>query len=82
MLLLGGRSREVRAALVGRMERAAAGERFEEAARLRDQIRAIEKTQERQQMVAHWGADQDVFGLYREGGAIEVQVLFVRDGKL
>jgi len=82
MLLLEGRSREVRAALVGRMERAAAGERFEEAARLRDQIRAIEKTQERQQMVAHWGADQDVFGLYREGGAIEVQVLFVRDGKL
>jgi excinuclease ABC subunit C len=82
MLLLEGRSREVRAALIGRMERAAAGERFEEAARLRDQIRAIEKTQERQQMVAHWGADQDVFGLYREGGAIEVQVLFVRDGKL
>jgi excinuclease ABC subunit C len=64
------------------MERAAAAERFEEAARLRDQIQAIEKTQERQQVVAHWGADQDVFGLYREGGAIEVQVLFVRDGKL
>src|SRR5262249_51373606 len=60
----------------------AAAERFEEAARLRDQIQAIEKTQERQQVVAHWGADQDVFGLYREGGAIEVQVLFVRDGKL
>ncbi len=82
MLLLEGRSREVATALRGRMETAAAAERFEEAGRLRDQIRAIEKTQERQQVVAHWGADQDVFGVYREGGAIEVQILFVRDGKL
>jgi excinuclease ABC subunit C len=82
MQLLEGRSREVATALRGCMDAAAAAERFEEAARLRDQIRAIEKTQERQQVVAHWGADQDVFGLYREGGAIEVQVLFVRDGKL
>src|SRR4029453_2080239 len=82
MLLLEGRSREVATTLRARMEEAAAAERFEEAGRLRDQIRAIEKTQERQQVVAHWGADQDVFALYREGGAIEVQVLFVRDGKL
>src|SRR5262245_30284187 len=82
MQLLEGRSRDVATTLRDRMEQAAAGERFEEAARLRDQLRAIEKTQERQQVVSHWGADQDVFGLYREGGAIEVQVLFVRDGKL
>ncbi len=82
MLLLEGRGREVGGALRTRMADAAAAERFEEAARVRDQLRAIEKTQERQQVVAHWGADQDVFGLYREGGAIEVQVLFVRDGKL
>jgi excinuclease ABC subunit C len=64
------------------MATAADAERFEEAARLRDQIAAIEKTQQRQQVVDHWGADQDVFGLYREGGAIEVQVLFVRGGSL
>ena len=82
MLMLDGRNREVTAALRGRMETAAAAERFEEAARLRDQIRAVETTQERQQVLAHWGADQDVLGLYREGGAIEVQVLFVRHGTL
>ncbi len=44
--------------------------------------RAVEKTLEKQRMVSHWGLDQDVFGLYREGGFIEVQVLMVRQGKL
>ena len=81
-LLIQGRSHEVAERLRERMAAAAEHERYEEAARLRDQIRAIEKTQERQQAVTHWGTDQDVFGLYREGGAIEIQVLFVRDGKL
>jgi excinuclease ABC subunit C len=37
---------------------------------------------QKQRMVAHWGSDQDIFGLYREGGFIEVQVLLVRQGKL
>src|SRR5438093_912837 len=82
MLLLEGRNSEVARELRRRMEAAAAEERFEVAARLRDQLQAIETTQERQQVVEHWGANQDVFGLYREGGAIEVQVLFVRSGKL
>jgi excinuclease ABC subunit C len=82
MLLLEGRNTEVAKALRRRMAQAADEERFEEAARLRDQIHAIETTQERQQVAEHWGANQDVFGLYREGGAIEVQVLFVRGGKL
>jgi excinuclease ABC subunit C len=82
MLLLEGRSHDVVSALTRQMKAAADEERFEAAARLRDQIQAIEKTQERQQVVEHWGANQDVFGLYREGGCIEVQVLFVRSGKL
>ena len=82
MLLLEGRNSEVVRTLRQRMAQAAAAERFEEAARLRDQVEAIEKTQERQQAVEHWGANQDVFGLYREGGSIEVQVLMVRSGRL
>ena len=55
---------------------------FEEAARLRDQIRAMTKTAEKQLVSTPLGNDQDVFGLYREGGLIEGQVLFVRGGKL
>jgi excinuclease ABC subunit C len=82
MLLIEGRSREVAEALRRQMDVAAEAERFEEAARLRDQVAAIETTQERQQALAHWGTDQDVFGFYREAEAIEVQVLLVRDGKL
>ena len=31
---------------------------------------------------SHGGGDQDIFGFYREGGFIEAQVLFVRQGKL
>ena len=64
------------------MNQAADALRFEEAARLRDQIRAMTKTAEKQQVATPLGNDRDVFGLYREGGLIEGQVLFVRGGKL
>jgi len=82
ILLLEGKSPQLVRQLRDEMQTAADELRFEAAARLRDRIQAIEKTQERQQALTHWGEDQDVFGLYREGGFIEVQVLFVRSGKL
>lgn len=81
-LLLEGKSQQLTRQLEEEMRRASDELRFEDAARLRDRIRAVERTQERQQVVSHGGDDQDVFGLYREGGFIEVQVLFVRQGKL
>src|SRR3989454_1853655 len=82
MLFLEGKNEELVRGLGARMEAASEGLRFEEAARLRDQIRALEKTAEPQEMVSHFGIDQDVFGLYREGGFIEIQVLAIRRGKL
>ncbi len=81
-LLLEGRDSQLTTLLRERMAEASRELRFEEAARLRDQLRAIEATGERQQVVAHAGVDQDVFGLYREGGFIEVQVLVIRAGRL
>jgi excinuclease ABC subunit C len=81
-LLLEGKDVQLRKRLEGRMRAAADELRFEDAARLRDQLRAIEKTGERQRAVFHGGGDQDVFGTYREGGFIEAQVLMVRGGKL
>src|SRR5579862_8142726 len=81
-MLLEGRNLAVLKQLRERMHGHAERLEFEEAARLRDQVRAIEKTVERQTVLHHWGIDQDVFGLYREGGFIEAIVLMVRGGKL
>jgi excinuclease ABC subunit C len=82
MLFIDGKRQELVAELRQKMQQKSEGLEFEAAARIRDQIQAVEKTLEKQRMVAHWGADQDIFGLYREGGFIEVQVLLVRQGKL
>jgi excinuclease ABC subunit C len=81
-LFIEGRQHELLAELRQRMAAKAETMEFESAAKIRDQIQAVEKTLEKQRMVSHWGADQDIFGLYREGGYIEAQVLFVRQGKL
>jgi excinuclease ABC subunit C len=80
--LLEGKNQQLVKTLTARMTAASEALRFEEAGRIRDQLRAIETTVQHQQAVAHWGRDQDVFGLYREGGFVEIQVLFVRAGKL
>jgi excinuclease ABC subunit C len=81
-LLLEGKNLELLRDLRERMKGYAERLEFEEAARVRDSVRAIEKTVERQTVLHHWGGDQDVFGLYREGGFIEAIVLLVRNGKL
>lgn len=82
VLFIEGKEQELLSELKQTMQEKAEALEFEAAAKIRDQILAVEKTLEKQRMVSHWGADQDIFGLYREGGFIEVQVLFVRQGKL
>ncbi len=80
--LLTGREEEVLKGLRERMQQASEQLRFEEAARLRDQVRAIEQTVERQKVVVADGDDRDVIGLHREGGSVEIAVIFVRGGKV
>lgn len=82
ILFIEGKQDELLSELRQKMAEKAETLEFEAAAKIRDQVQAVEKTLEKQRMVSHWGSDQDVFGLYREGGFIEVQVLFVRQGKL
>jgi excinuclease ABC subunit C len=82
VLFLKGRSDELVAELQRHMLEAGAAERFEEAARLRDQIAAVERTIERQQIVGERPVDRDVFGLARKGGEACVQVLLVREGRV
>ena len=79
---LSGREKEVLNLLRERMSQASSQMRFEEAARFRDQIRAIEQTLERQKVAEAGGGDQDVVGMHREGGEVEIALLFVRQGKL
>ena len=81
-MLLEGKNLELLKDMRERMRAYAELLEFEEAARVRDRVRAIEKTVERQTVLHHWGGDQDVFGLYRQGGFIEAIVLMVRNGKL
>lgn len=65
-----------------RMEQASIEERFEEAGRLRDRLRAIERTVERQATISVKPVDRDVFGLAREGHRLEIEVMYVRQGRL
>jgi excinuclease ABC subunit C len=80
--LLAGREKDLMITLKAKMREAATAMRFEEAARFRDQIQALELTAEKQKVSDAQGVDQDVIGLYREGGSVEIAVLFVRGGSL
>ncbi|MCY1011283.1 excinuclease ABC subunit UvrC [Nannocystis pusilla] len=81
-LFLEGRHKELVAGLTTQMEDAAGALEFETAARLRDQLSAISTSLERQQVVGSAALDQDVVGMYREGGQVEFVVMHVRQGKL
>ncbi|MBE7517821.1 MAG: excinuclease ABC subunit UvrC [Thermoflexaceae bacterium] len=78
ILFLEGKSDHVLRRLQQQMEEAAARMDFERAALLRDQIRAIERTVERQLVATIRKADLDAFGLARDGDRACVQVYFIR----
>lgn len=78
ILFLEGKSAHVLKRLQQQMEDTAARMEFERAAVLRDQLRAIERTVERQTVVTIRKEDLDIFGLARDGDRACVQVYFVR----
>ncbi|MDI6693933.1 MAG: excinuclease ABC subunit UvrC [Anaerolineales bacterium] len=79
---LEGRTEGIVSRLHQEMEQAANELRFERAAALRDQIRAIEVVVERQKVVSNDYVDSDVLALARSDGDACVQVFFIRGGKL
>ena len=81
-LFLQGKGQELTRELQERMEQESQDLHFEAAARIRDQIRAIEKTLEQQKICFPAALDQDVIGYVREGKAVEIVILFIRDGKM
>ena len=56
--------------------------KFEEAARVRDQIKRLERIFEQQRVVSQNLDDLDVFGIYVDNSNISVNILFVRNGLL
>jgi excinuclease ABC subunit C len=82
-LFLEGRNEELVAGLRDRMTEAAAAERFEQAAQLRDALRTIETLRTRQQKMAGVEmGDRDAFGLKAGPAGAVVQIFQVRGGRV
>jgi excinuclease ABC subunit C len=82
-LFLEGRNDELADQLHARMSEAAADERFEEAAHLRDAMRTVQTLRERHQKMASAElGDRDVFGVKLGAKGAVVQVFLVRGGRV
>ena len=78
ILFLEGKSDDVLRRLRKQMEHHAGEMEYERAAQVRDQLRSIERTVERQMVSTTRNEDVDIFGLARDGDQALVQVFFVR----
>src|SRR5688572_19991791 len=79
---LSGNTRPIVRELEQKMRDAAAEERFEEAARYRNRLRAIERLAERQAADKRAVGTVDVIGLAVEGDQAVVQIFPLREGKM
>lgn len=82
LMFLRGRHEEVCRELDARMLKAAEAENFEEAARLRDQLRAVRAAMTRQSVVLPVHEDVDAVGLARDGDTAAFAVLRFESGVL
>jgi excinuclease ABC subunit C len=81
-LFLEGRNQELIKLLKKKMDRASDQLHFEKAARIRDQIKAVEDTIERQHVISPKMEDQDVIGLSQKDDVFQLVILFLRQGYL
>jgi len=80
-LFLRGKSRAVIARMSDEMSAAAEAMDYEQAARVRDRIRALSAIAMENSVSADGVAEADVFSLFSEGGQACVQVFFYRAGQ-
>lgn len=80
--LLQGKNSDILKELRKRMEQTAAELRFERAAKLRDQIRALESMSARQKAMLDRPVDRDVIGLARSDDDACCSILEIREGRL
>lgn len=81
-MVLDGRTNELERDLQRRMQEAAENYAFEEAARLRNQLQAVQRLNEQQKAVTNNGGDMDVIGYGQDITGSCIQIFFVRKGKL
>jgi excinuclease ABC subunit C len=82
ILFLRGRTSEVVDTLRKEMESASEQFLFEKAAVLRDRIRAVEASAQKQRVQAGPSENRDAIGYYEESGQGAVVILFFREGRL
>ncbi len=82
-LFFEGKNEELIDRLTGSMTEAAASERFEEAAHLRDAARTVQTLRDRQQKIASARlGDRDAFGLHMGPAGAVVHVFLMRGGRV
>ena len=81
-LLLEGRNTELADILEGRMDHASEELRYEMAAKYRDLRKTVIKLSEQQKMATSPERDVDIFGYYREGRQLALQLFTMREGHI
>ncbi|GAB3131591.1 excinuclease ABC subunit UvrC [Marisediminicola antarctica] len=79
---MGGNDSRYLADLTTRMKRAAAEQDYESAARIRDQLGALEAALAKSTIVLHDDIDVDIFGIAHDELAAAVQQFMVRGGRI
>lgn len=82
MSFLEGRREELVDRLLAEMQRASDSLNFEKAAKLRDEVSAIQKLIARQKVISSNLDDQDVIALVTDNGNTCAEMFFIRGGKL
>jgi excinuclease ABC subunit C len=81
-LLLEGKNKELAETLESRMMQASDEMRFEMAAKYRDLRKVVQALAEQQKMATSPDRDVDIFGFYREGSRLALQLFTMREGKV
>jgi len=81
-LLLEGRNKELADTLEERMMQASEETRYELAAKYRDLRKTVIRLSEQQKMATTSDSDIDIFGYYREGQRLALQLFTMREGHI
>lgn len=82
VLILKGKQEDLVTVLQQQMFEESKAMRYEKAAKIRDRIRAIEETVEKQKIHSMTFVDRDVFGYYLTRNEVWIEVMFIRSGNM